>query len=214
MINLVTTAIPSQLGGRAELSLGQDKTSKIHGFIGDSRERLGWLVEGFRFDTDGFKSLDGGGSTGSEVDDYVGKFRFNSRPGVARYQAVEVKLGWTEQLGDETYLGLTQGDFRNSPLRRYAGSQADYITTQHDLSQLRYFAQPASRLHLTATVYRNDFFRNWHKLQSVSGVRISSVLDSPEAFPVELGILRGEIDDATGALKVRNNRREPGPLRH
>jgi Fe(3+) dicitrate transport protein len=207
-INLVTTSIPSQLGGRAELSVGEDKTSKIHGFVGDSRERLGWLVEGFRFDTDGFKHLDGDGSTGTKVDDYVGKFRFNSRPGADRYQALEVKLGRTEQFGNETYLGLTQADFENSPLRRYAGSQADYITTRHDLSQVRYLAQPTRRFFMTATAYRNDFFRNWHKLQSVAGFDISSVLASPKAFPLELGVLRGEIDDLTGGLRIRNNRRE------
>lgn len=208
VINLVTTSIPSRFGGRTELSLGEDRTSKIHGFIGDSRERLGWLVEGFRFDTDGFKTLDNGGSTGTRVDDYVGKLRFNSRPGTARYQSVEVKLGTTDQFGNETYLGLTQADFQKSPLRRYAGSQADYITAQHDLFQLRYLAQPVSRLNLSATIYRNDFFRNWHKLQSVSGVGISAVLDSPENFSSELGILRGEVNDFSGALKIRNNRRE------
>jgi len=207
VINLVSSSIPDTLGGRANFGYGTDQTWRAQADAGDSRERWGWLLETYRMQSDGFKDLDGGGSTGFDLEDYLGKFRFGTRGDAKVFQAAEIKLGRTEQLGDETYLGLTRGDFVRTPFRRYAGSQEDYLDTEHEQAQLRYFVQPTSGLRMTATLYRNDFFRNWHKLQSVNGQGLASVLDTPELFPAEIGILRGEIDDSEGALSIRNNRR-------
>ena len=208
VINLVSSSIPGSFGGRIEFAVGEDRTRRLHGNAGQSLERFGWLVETYRFDTEGFKELDDGGSTGVDVEDYLGKFRFNSKPGARLYQALELKVGVTDQFGDETYLGLTREDFAQTPNRRYAASQEDFITTDHEQYQLRYFIQPSETLFFTATAYRNDFFRNWHKLQSVAGQSLPTVLDTPELFPTELGILRGEIDAPNGALSIRNNRRD------
>ncbi|MEE8277792.1 MAG: TonB-dependent receptor [Thermoanaerobaculia bacterium] len=208
VINLVSSSIPGSFGGRINLAAGEDETRRLHANVGQSRERFGWLVESYHFETDGFKELDDGGLTGVDLEDYLGKFRFNSGPSAGLYQALELKLGTTDQFGNETYLGLAREDFTRTPNRRYAASQEDFITTDHEQYQGRYTVQPNARLFLTATVYRNDFFRNWHKLQSVAGQRLSRVLDSPEFFPTELAILRAEIDDLTGALRIRNNRRD------
>lgn len=207
VINLVSSAIPSDLGGAAELSFGTEETLKLHAKVGSASERLGWLIETFQLDTAGFKELDGGGPTGVRLQDYLGKIRLNSSTSARVYQLLELKLGNTSQFGEETYLGLTDEDFNRTPWRRYAGSQEDWIDSDHAQLQLRYFVQPTDSIHVTSTLYRNDFFRNWHKLQSVSGVGISSVLDDPWSFPEELAVLRGDLDDDTGDLKIRNNRR-------
>ena len=90
----------------------------------------------------------------------MGKFRVNSGEGAPFYQSLELKLGTTDQEGNETYLGLTADDFGRSPYRRYLGSGADAITTEHEQAHLRYFVVPNERIDLTATVYYNDFFRN------------------------------------------------------
>ncbi len=208
VINLVSSAIPSDLAAALEMLYGSEETVRLHAKVGGASERLGWLLETFQFDTDGFKNLDGGGPAGVRLQDYLGKFRFNSSGSARSYQLVELKLGKTDQFGEETYLGLTQEDFDRTPLRRYAGSQADWIDTDHEQIQLRHFVQPSKRVYFTSTLYRNDFFRNWHKLQSVGGVGISSVLDEPTSHPRELSILRGDLDDDTAGLKVRNNRRK------
>ncbi len=207
VINLVSRGIPHGFAAGVNLALGQDETLRLDADAGHSGARVGWLLQTYRLDTDGFKRLDGGGSTGVTLEDYLVKARLGSRPGAAIYQAAELKVGATDQLGDETYLGLTRDDFARTPLRRYAGSQRDFFEGDHEQLQLRYHVQSGPRLRVTATAYRNRFFRNWHKGQSVAGVGLSEVLDSPELHPRELGILRGELDDLTGALKLRNNRR-------
>ncbi len=207
VINLVSRSIPHGFAASVNLALGGDETRRLDADVGRSGARFGWLLQTYQLDTDGFKQLDGGGPTGVDLEDYLVKARIGSRPGAGIYQAAELKLGATDQRGDETYLGLTREDFARTPFRRYAGSQQDYFDGEHEQAQLRYLVQPGSRFRATATAYRNRFFRNWHKGQSVAGVGLSAVVDSPELYPREIAILRGELDDLTGALKIRNNRR-------
>ena len=207
-LNYLSTSIPGSLAGRLELAAGGESLSRARASLGDSGPRLGWLLETYQLRTDGFKRLDGGGSTGFDLEDHLGKLRFTSRPGARLYQALEIKLGRTEQLGDETYLGLAQEDFDRDPFRRYAASAGDNIVTDHEQFQLSWYLQPSARFNVTATIYRNGFFRNWHKLETVSGTEVASVLAAPQNHSNLLAILRGEADSEPGALAVRNNRRD------
>jgi len=208
VLNLVSTSIPAAAGGRVEGAYGEHATRRLHAYAGDPGERFGWLVETYRLGTDGFKDLDGGGPTGFELEDYTGKLRWTARPEARVFSAVELKVGTTGQDGDETYLGLTDGDFARTPHRRYAGSAADRFESDHDQVQLTWLVQPGERLDVTTTVYRNDFFRDWYKLESIAGRSLSAVLENPETFAAELAVLRGEVDSADGALRVRANRRD------
>ncbi|MFQ5350048.1 MAG: TonB-dependent receptor family protein, partial [Thermoanaerobaculia bacterium] len=207
-LNYISTSIPGSLSGRFDLSAGEEGLSRARASLGDSGRRFGWLLETYQLETDGFKRLDGGGGTGFDLEDYLGKLRFTSSAGARVYQAVELKLGKTEQLGDETYLGLSQADFDRDPFRRYAASAGDRIITDHEQFQLSYFVQPTTGFNLTATVYRNDFFRNWHKLEKVAGTGTAAILASPGEYSDLVAILRGEADSDPGALAVRNNRRD------
>jgi Fe(3+) dicitrate transport protein len=208
-LNLVSTSIPASFGGAFHAGGGSDATARGGFHAGDSGERLGWLVETYQMRTDGFKQLDGGGDTGFDLQDYVGKVRLTSRPDAAMFQALELKLGRTEQDGDETYLGLTDEDFAVDPNRRYSASQLDHIVADHEQVQLRYFARPAGAVDVTATVYDNDFSRNWYKLDSVMGTSISTILGDPDTFAAEMDVIRGELaqDSPDDALVVRANRR-------
>ncbi|HUP48060.1 MAG TPA: TonB-dependent receptor [Thermoanaerobaculia bacterium] len=206
-LNLLSSSIPAELSGRVHFAYGENATARGRLLIGDSTERFGWLFETFQQTTDGFKRLDFGGSTGFDLHDYLGKVRWTSASSSRTPQAIELKLGRTTQRGDETYLGLTEEDFRATPFRRYAASQADVIETEHEQIQLTHFIAPGSSWDLTTTAYRNDFFRNWHKLDSAGGVSIAAALRSPEQHAGVVSVIRGEAGD-TGTLRVRNNRRD------
>ena len=208
VINLLSSSIPSDFGGSINVSAGGDALRRGGVRIGGATERFGWLAEAYDQETDGFKKLDNGANTGHHLQDYMVKLRFNSGAAVRRFQALELKLGRTGQQSDETYLGLTQSDFDRTPNRRYAASAEDVFDSDHDQVQLRYFLRVNKRFDLTATVYRNDFFRNWRKLQSVQGSGLAEVLDDPASNPTQIAILRGDIDSAADELAVRNNRRD------
>lgn len=205
-INLISTPIPQQTSGQLNFAFGTDETMQAHAWAGGSGEQTGWLLETAQQQTDGFKRLDSGGDTGYVLEDYVAKFRINSAADATHYQSLEIKLGKTEQDGDETYLGLTDEDFRANFNRRYAGSQKDNIKTDHELAELRHHIELSPALDLTTVAYRHEFARNWFKLGSVGGKSISSVLSHPIANATELAWLKGTTspDDA---LLVRNNNR-------
>lgn len=205
VLNYVSTSIPSAFQLRSTVTGGGDATRKITADVGDSFRNFGWLLETFQFRNDGFKQLDGGGDTGVDLSDYLAKFRINTTPKETLYQEVEIKLGRTEQTGDETYLGLTDADFRVTPLRRYAASQVDVLDATHKQYQVRHFL---ARRHwdVTTLAYRNDFHRAWYKLESVLGSGLTGVLRAPELNAGRMAVLTGR-DSATRALTVRNNNR-------
>ena len=205
-LNLISTSIPDSLRLGANITVGVDSTRKVHANLGDSYRNFAWLAETYQFSTLGFKRLDGGGDTGFDLGDYMLKFRLNTSPTSRIYQQVEVKLGYTDQRSDETYLGLTEQDFREDPIRRYAGSQLDVFNSDHKQYQARHLITLTSRADVTTTIYRNDFRRNWYKLNDVNGRSISDILERPEDFPAEFDIVRGG-ETSTGALRVRANNR-------
>jgi len=205
-LNLISTSIPESLRLGANVTLGADSTRKLRANLGDSYRNFAWLAETYQFSTLGFKRLDGGGDTGFDLGDYMLKFRLNTGPAAKMYQQVEIKLGYTDQRSDETYLGLSEPDFRENPSRRYAGSQVDIFDSIHKQYQVRHLITLNSRADVTTTVYRNDFRRNWYKLNDVNGRSISDILERPEEFPAEFDIVRGA-DSSTGALRVRANNR-------
>ncbi len=205
-INLVSTSIPDERRWELDTRGGENQTLRVRARGGESGEHFGWLAETYQLRTDGYKELQGGGDTGFRVSDYILKLRANTAREAGRYQELELKLGYHDELSDETYLGLTQEDFRASPMLRYPASQPDVMDTEHSQIQLRHFFQPTERLDLTTTAYHNSFARNWYKLHSVMGTGISSVLDDPQAYATELAILRGADSDDDAFFARANNR--------
>jgi Fe(3+) dicitrate transport protein len=213
-LNLISTPIPSEFEGSVKLLAGEDNARRIHAVAGDTFKNFGFLVETFQAKVDGFKELDGGGNTGFDKKDYMVKFRVNTNRDAKVYQEVTFKFGQTDEVSNETYLGLTEADFKINPVRRYAGSQQDVMNTEHDQFQVRHFIKPAHAFDITTTFYRNDFKRNWYKLDAIRAteagdkVKISKVLEDPTAFAGEYGIATGQTSPNENALLVKANNRE------
>lgn len=211
-LNLVSSKIPQRFQGRIDAKAGEDGERQVHATIGDAYRNFGWIIESYQTQADGFKTLDGGGNTGFDRKDYSGKIRINSAPDAPVYQQLSVKAGWVEDVGDETYLGLTDADFARTPFRRYAGSQLDVITAEHRQYTLSYYVKPTAQFDLTTTLYRNELARNWYKLDKIQGegnaVGIAAVLEDPDTYAVEYGIVSGAGGAEGHALEVKANNRE------
>ncbi|MGH8222285.1 MAG: TonB-dependent receptor family protein, partial [Woeseiaceae bacterium] len=208
-INLVSTPIPETSGGHVDFRLGQHDTLDAWVNYGMRGQRFSWLVETVQASSNGFKTLDGpsGLDTGFDVQDYLLKMQFDSDPASPLYQSLRLKAGHTDQISDETYLGLTDEDFAASPYRRYAASAGDEFDGEHEMLQLGYVVESAGNWRAEVTAYRNDFARNWFKVDSVGGVGISSLLEDPVTHATELSWLRGA-DSPDDAIVKRNNNRE------
>lgn len=205
-LNLVSTPVPDRTEWLMDLSGGEDHTVKGRGYVGGRTGPMGWLLETYQIDTDGFKRLPGEEDTGFRIQDYVAKTRLGTARDAEVYQELTMKVGYYDEVSHETYLGLTDADFERAPLTRYPASRADVMDAEHWQFLARHFVRPGPSVDVTTTLYWNDFHRNWYKLQSVRGTGISSVLGSPEDFVRELEILKGSTS-APGDLSVRANNR-------
>ena len=212
-INLLSTAIPESFSGRIHLLGGSFGNRNLHVHAGNSHRNLAYLVEAFQYHSEGFKDLPNGGGTGFDKKDYLAKFRLHTGPSAKIYQSLTFKTGQSNETSDETYLGLTQADFEATPNRRYAASQMDEMNAGHEQYALRHLVQFSEKLDLVTTVYRNDFHRNWYKLDKVvsaSGekTKIAELLENPENFAEGYGILTGETSVGEAALQVKANNRD------
>lgn len=209
-INLVSKSIPKTLSGNAQFSYGNYNSRNTEATFGDSRENFGFVTQYYNYNSDGFKSLDGGGNTGFDKSDYLGKFRVNTNSDAKVYQSLQFKLQYSEEISNETYLGLTQEDYNDNPFRRYIASGADRMDTEHWQIQLDHLIKPLRNVNIRTTAYKNNFSRNWYKLDDVdlSGrVSISNVLASPDEFVNEYNALLGNSNTADDVFGVKANNR-------
>ncbi len=222
-INMFSTPIPDnglgEVGGKLHVFTGDDNTTRTHGVIGGYLPALttfdvGLMLETLQERSDGFKKLDSGGDTGYDIEDYVGKFALRSTAAARYDQSLEFKVQRSNEVSDETYLGLTLDNFRASPRRRYRGSQVDQMNVDHEGYQLTHHIDFGNRVDLTTMAYTTRTKRSWYKLNDLldGGSRhsISSVLNDPFAFATAYQTLVGASGfvSADDALRVRDNNRE------
>jgi Fe(3+) dicitrate transport protein len=207
-LNMISTPIPDDFSANVDLRVGEHSSYDVHANIGDAGERVSWLLETVQGRSDGFMHVNSplDGDTGFDIEDYVGKLQIDSDPGADVYQSLRFKLGYTDQTSEQTYLGITDEDFAADPLMRYAATEGDVFVSKHEQVQLDYVVDPGDNWRATVTAYRNDFERNWYKLQSVSGNGLNSVLSDPETYAQELSWLKGTTSPDDAITKRANNR--------
>lgn len=210
-INFVSSSIPNELKGYARVNLGNYNSRQTELRVGDSGEQWGYMVDFLNFSSDGFKSLDNGGNTGFDRNDYSAKFTYRSKASAKVQQSLTLKLQYSEGLDNETYLGLTDEDFNENPYRRYLASAADNITTEHDQIQLTHLIKPAQNIVIQTTAYSNNFKRNWYKLDYVNtgngNVGINNLLTDPVTFSDEYNAVESGQDTAEDVFGVKANNR-------
>ncbi len=228
-LNLIAAPIPDGFHARAEAAVGPHDQRTLHARVGTAAASAPWLgglglgaVAEVRSDNvDGFKTIRGGdgvallGPTGDELStgfeklDLFGRVRLATAPTASVFQSLTLTASRTDEVSDETYLGLTDADFAATPYARYAGSREDRMDADHAALRARHVAVLSDRLDVTTTAYRNAFARNWYKLDKAaaggSSVGIAGVVAEPDAHPAELAVVRG---DGDGSLFVKANNRE------
>lgn len=211
-IDLVTREIPSEGKGTYDFALGQYGYNKQHVTYGASDERYGFLIEGMRLDNSGFKDLDGGGSTGFTRNEWMAKASYNPDPRAEVQNEFLLKLGYSDEGSDETYLGLTDADLRATPDRRYRASRQDRMDNHRTSIALSHKLRFSPQVDVTTTAYRHDFARIWRKVNGIRGADISEVLANPDVprNAVYRGILTGDVDatDPSQAILIGPNNRK------
>ncbi|MBT8491702.1 MAG: TonB-dependent receptor [Deltaproteobacteria bacterium] len=206
-INMISQEVPRGSGqsGYIDVAGGATLYGKVHGRYGFASKYGGVLIEGVRLHSNGFKDLDGGGDTGFDKTDLLFKARLNSDPMGSTYQAVNLTVGYADELSRETYTGLADDDFDRNPDRRYRGTAQARMEWDHLRWQLSHRLEYEAKLDLTTTFYRNSFQRAWRKLNAFRGESdIGAVLANPNAGnnPIYYGVLTGELDTSSAAEEL------------
>ncbi|HLF31095.1 MAG TPA: TonB-dependent receptor [Xanthomonadales bacterium] len=226
-MNLVSTPVPDQDSGFLQGEYGSDSTWRVHGWYGGGNDRARYLAETYQWNSDGYQRIDrSDNSTGFSKQDYLAKLAFYSDPAATLYQRFEIKLQYSEEDSQQSYLGLTDDDFEQDELRRYGLSAIDEINTKHDQIALSWRLENQNGDGLSITGYHNDFERAWYKTESFdlngsanpasfSGVSWSNIINAINTSQTLGGVTPGELqaildgaDTAAGSIQIRNNSRE------
>jgi Fe(3+) dicitrate transport protein len=197
-IDLRTRPIPGTGAGAIDVAGGEHGYAKVHAHHGLSDERSGLLLEGVHLESGGFKQLDGGGDTGFLRNEWMAKGRLVLDPRAAIENEIGVKVGWSDELSNETYLGLTDADFRATPYRRYRASALDRMRWHRTQIVVSHVVSFDPRVQLRTDVYRHDLSRTWRKLNRFAGADLADVLADPSgARRIYYDVLTGAQDSAS-----------------
>jgi Fe(3+) dicitrate transport protein len=210
-INFVSAPIPTKFSAGFLTDYGSFNTSRTVANVGIANETVGAVVQFLNYNSDGFKDLPSGANTGFDKKDVMAKFRVQSKPTSKIYNALDFKMVYAEEDANETYLGLTEDDFNNSPFMRYAGSEKDNITTKNNQFSVTHTLKTSNYFSVTTTAYRNKFARNWYKLNDVrfggTTYNISDILEDPITNALAFDYITGSLNSPNNALRVRANNR-------
>ena len=214
-INLLSTPIADESGGLINQELGQDGTSRTHLHYSVVDTQVALLVESHTWDTDGFDSIKGSDAdTGFDKDDIVIKLRINSDPSLdGVYHELNIKYQDSDESSDQSYVGLADADFRKDAHSRYGLSAYDNMDNSHETTSFNYVAD-FGNLELSATMYDNDFARNWFKVDKIDnkkvyghGNGINNIIAAANAGEaIASAILNGTNAEAV-EIKLKNNNR-------
>ncbi len=196
-VNMVSTPIPESFAGAINFRAGQNGELDLLASYGGRVGAFGFLVETAQRRSDGFKDIDRSGrSSGYDIQDYVVKLGWEGER-----QSLLFKAQYSEEISDETYLGLTDRDFDRNEDRRYGLSLIDEMDNDHQGYNLNYGLAINDAVDLSVTAYYNEFSRDWFKLSG--GGSLVSDANGGDSFAQ--GVLDGT-QDIEGLSYTHNNR--------
>lgn len=204
-VDLLTRPIPGAPHGGLDLSVGQYGYAKTHAHFGTSGEQFGFLVEGVRLHNSGFKELPSGADTGSTRNQWMVKSSYVVDPTASVWNEFSLKLGYSDEVSNETYLGLTDADFRQNPLRRYAASALDQMKNHRTSVVFSHLVDvPSSSLQVRTSLYRHDYARVWTKANSYRGKSLFDILQHPDdpSYAADYAIVTGQADSGSSADRM------------
>ena len=210
-INMISSQIPTDFSGSVRASYGSFNSNQLHAKVGGNHKNIGYFIEYLNYGSEGFKTLESGKNTGFNKNDVVAKLRVQLFPNQTVKQSLAFKFQYADEKGNETYLGLTEEDFKANPFSRYAASNNDEMTTDHTQYMLTHHLGFSKNFTVTTTFYRNNFARNWYKLNDITfegnQQKISNILNDPTNYSNHFSIVNGTVNSSADAIAVKANNR-------
>jgi Fe(3+) dicitrate transport protein len=211
VINYLSTPIPEDQMSYLRGSYGENNSKIAHAYSGGKLDfaggKLGYLLEVFDQRTDGWKTIaddstqSGGLFKGGNAPVYKNDMLLKLSYEFGEDNYLEFKVGRTDLDGDVSYIGLTKADFDANPYQRYAGTIHDNMDSDQTRYYLRYMKEINESTKLTASIFSNEFNRDWYKISKVDG---NSIGTGALGTANNVAILKG---DANGTIRYKHNDR-------
>jgi Fe(3+) dicitrate transport protein len=124
--------------------------------------------------------LPSGADTGFSRNELMWKGQFTLDPLAATQHQFRLKMTYSDETSNESYLGLSEQDFREDPLQRYPASALDRMRN-HRLSLVGThevnFEGGAS---IVTNAYYHGYYRVWRKVNAFRGAPLFDVLSGDE----------------------------------
>ena len=171
-INMISTPIPEANYGSVTPELGSDSFSAIHATFGLNSGNIGALLEFYENSAAGFDSIaNNGGDTGFDKSDVLAKLRYTSGA-----HEVTLKLLKMDEMSNQTYVGLSEASFNANPRKRYGMTHYDVMNNDGEQTSVAYVGD-FEAFTLMATIWSNDFHRDWFKVDKANNGKDHGVED-------------------------------------
>ncbi len=211
-INFISVPVPAKLSASMRTSYGSFNTSNLRATVGNSHKYAGYVVDFLKYRSDGFKSIDNHAKKGFDRNDITAKLRLNTDMDKDMNHSLTLKFQYSDEDSDETYLGITEADYKASPFKRYAASAVDRMKTNHKQFTATYIFNINRNLSVRAVGYYNTFYRNWYKLDKVNigdkAPSMAAALEDPAKYAEIVEVMKGLKDTQKSPLNVKANQRE------
>ena len=200
-VNLVTR--PASWGSFVELdyTAGTDQFQKASVASEWVTDTASYMFDALHYSSDGFKTLEAGGDTGFERNDFNAKIHW--KPETDLKQSIVLKIGYADEDSNETYLGLTDNDFNKDATSRYPASELDQFVSDHSQLHLSHKIELVGGLQLSTKLYANEFNRSWNKFDGfIGGPNAKLVLSSPSQYLSAYQVLAGGVDSSSVGLTI------------
>ena len=200
-VNLISTPIPTENGGTFNLEMGQDGNAKLHATYGGNSGAMGYLIEVYDHDTDGYTEINGNPSadTGFDKNDIVLKLSYQ----IDDNSSLLLKVQDSDETSNQSYLGLADADFLENPISRYGLTAGDVMNNEHEGYNLTYSTE-RENMSLQATYFYNDYMRNWYKTDNI-GSAVSNTGTLTNIAGVSGNSLQNVIDACNGGTAAACN---------
>ncbi|RYE88534.1 MAG: TonB-dependent receptor, partial [Myxococcales bacterium] len=178
-IDMLTREVPSTRSGMIDVGIGQYGYRKLHLVFGASDERAGFVIEGVRLASTGFKTIDGdpGADTGYVRNEWMAKGRYELDLGGPGQHELQLKIGYSDERSNETYMGVSDADFKASPYRRYGITRNDQMNWHRTQIEATHRVTYRGGFELVTTAYQHDLARVWNRIKGVTSPS-SSISDA------------------------------------
>lgn len=210
-VHFFTKDIPLNRQSEVDFGYGSFDTRRVSAWHGGQKGLWGYLIQAAYVDSEGFKELRNDSSTGFAKWDALAKLRYTFPTG---NQELELKVGLSDEVSNESYLGITRTDFNKNPWQRYSASEKDQMKWEQNQVLLTYTRVLSDEQELLIKFYNQNFHRNWYRFSGFTDntINLLDIMRDPTGpNATYIDVLRGDQDSAvlgaSGELAIAGNER-------